>query len=105
LQSFNEAGLTAPDQLNVSAPEIDFRQRSPIQGNKAIIEHISKNFRFPTAKGFESFVFVSQLMQGLAIKFGVEHWRRLRPYCMGTIYWQVRPTPTKQVKACPDVFL
>jgi len=66
---------------------MEYRQRSPIQGNKAIIEHILKNFRMP--KGFEEFIYLSQVLQALSIKAGVEHWRRIKPFCMGTIYWQL----------------
>ena len=39
--------------------------------------------------GFENFVYLSQVQQGLAIKTAVEHWRHLRPVCMGTLYWQL----------------
>jgi beta-mannosidase len=46
-----------------------------------------RNFRFPTT--FQSFVYLSQLVQALAIKTAVEHWRRLKPYCSGTLYWQL----------------
>jgi len=75
------------DDWNVNSPALDFRQRSPLLGNKAIVEHIMRQFRFPV--GFENFVYVSQILQALAIKTAVEHWRRLKPYCMGTIYWQL----------------
>ena len=37
---------------------------------------------------FENLVYASQLLQADAIKYGVEHFRRERGYCMGSIYWQ-----------------
>jgi beta-mannosidase len=46
-------------------------------------------FRLPA--GFEAFVYVSQVLQAEAIRYGVEHWRRNRNgnRCMGAVYWQL----------------
>src|SRR5262249_3679304 len=40
-------------------------------------------------KDFESFLYVSQVMQAEAIKVGAEHLRRQRPRTMGSLYWQL----------------
>ncbi|HBC87730.1 MAG TPA: hypothetical protein DCZ94_12295 [Lentisphaeria bacterium] len=74
------------DQFNVTSPVMEHHQRN-FGGNSKIIEMFSRYFRLP--EGFENFVYLSQVMQGIAIKTAVEHWRRLRPDCMGTIYWQL----------------
>ena len=55
-------------------------------GNKKIIMYLADNYLYPTS--FEALVYASQLLQADAIKYGVEHFRRCRPYCMGSIYWQ-----------------
>lgn len=55
-------------------------------GNKKILMYLADNYLYPTS--FESLVYASQLLQADAIKYGVEHFRRCRPYCMGSIYWQ-----------------
>ncbi len=34
-------------------------------------------------------LWLSQILQGMAIKYAVEHWRRSRPRGMGTLYWQL----------------
>jgi beta-mannosidase len=47
----------------------------------------TRYFRVP--EGFESFVYLSQVQQAMAIRTAVEHWRSLRPRCMGTLYWQL----------------
>jgi beta-mannosidase len=47
-------------------------------------------FRFP--KDFPSFVYLSQIQQGLAIRTAVDYWRSLKPHCMGTLYWQLNDT-------------
>ncbi|HCE42798.1 MAG TPA: hypothetical protein DET40_04560 [Lentisphaeria bacterium] len=74
------------NQFNVTSPVMEHHQRN-VGGNSKIIEMFSRYFRLP--EGFENFVFLSQVMQGIAIKTAVEHWRRLRPRCMGIIYWQL----------------
>jgi len=74
------------DQFNVSAPVMEHHQRNR-GGNSKITEMFTRYFRFP--ERFENFVYLSQVQQALAIKTGVEHWRHLRPTCMGTVYWQL----------------
>lgn len=74
------------DQLNVTAPIMEHHQRN-VGGNSKITEMFTRYFRMPD--GFENFVYLSQVQQGLAIKTAVEHWRHLRPVCMGTLYWQL----------------
>lgn len=80
--------IADPDEdLNVTSAAMEFRQRSPAMGNKAIIEHISRHFKMPTS--FENFVYISQVLQALSIKTASEHWRRCKPKCMGVVYWQL----------------
>ena len=74
------------NQFNVTSPIMEHHQRNH-GGNSKIIDMFSRNFRLP--EGFANFVYLSQVQQGLAIKTAVEHWRRLRPNCMGVIYWQL----------------
>lgn len=38
---------------------------------------------------FEDFVYVGLVLQGHGIRHGLEAHRRNRPYCMGTLYWQL----------------
>ncbi|OGV55901.1 MAG: hypothetical protein A2X49_07910 [Lentisphaerae bacterium GWF2_52_8] len=73
-------------ELNVTNPVMEHHQRNG-GGNSKIIEMMSRYFRMP--EGFENFVYLSQVQQALAIKTASEHWRRLRPHCMGVIYWQL----------------
>ena len=55
-------------------------------GNKKILMYMADNYLYPVT--FETLVYASQLLQADAIKYGVEHFRRKRGYCMGSIYWQ-----------------
>lgn len=56
-------------------------------GNDRILGYISQQFRLPDS--FQSFLYVSQVMQSEAVRYGVEHWRRSRGRCMGALYWQI----------------
>jgi len=80
------ATYAAPDQCNLTAPVMEHHQRNP-GGNSKIIEMFSRYFRMP--EGFENFVYLSQVQQGVAIRTAVEYWRSLRPVCMGALYWQI----------------
>ena len=55
-------------------------------GNGKILRYLSDNYLYPAK--FEDLVYASQLLQADAIKYGVEHFRRERGFCMGSIYWQ-----------------
>ena len=52
-----------------------------------MVAMFEKNFRMPST--FNAFLELSQIQQAIAIKTGVEYWRTLRPYCMGTLFWQL----------------
>ena len=56
-------------------------------GNGKILSYLSDTYLYPTS--FENIVYASQMLQADAIKYGVEHFRRNRGVCMGSIYWQV----------------
>ncbi|MDD3819077.1 MAG: glycoside hydrolase family 2 protein, partial [Actinomycetota bacterium] len=49
--------------------------------------YLSETFKYP--ENFESLLYTSQILQAEAIKYGVEHWRRNRGRCMGSLYWQL----------------
>lgn len=55
--------------------------------NGKIMNYMQQTFRYPTS--FDGFLFASQLLQGEAIRYGVEHFRRNRGRCMGAVYWQL----------------
>ena len=56
-------------------------------GNEKIVSNIADKFIYP--EKFEDLVYASQIIQGEAIKYGVEHFRRNRHRCKGSIYWQL----------------
>ncbi len=62
-------------------------QKHP-RGNALIAEYMKRDYRVPKAN-FEHFVYVSQLLQAEGMRVGIEAHRRAKPYCMGTLYWQL----------------
>ena len=75
--------------MNIASPVMESHQKN-VGGNERIAGTMFRYFRFP--KDFPSFVYLSQIQQGLAIQTAVEFWRSLKPHCMGTLYWQLNDT-------------
>lgn len=61
-------------------------QRNP-KGNQLIKQYMDLYFREP--KDFPSFLYLSQVLQAEAMKTAIEAHRRKKPFCMGTLYWQM----------------
>ncbi len=55
-------------------------------GNGKLMRYLSDYYLYPSK--FENLVYATQLLQADAIKYGVEHFRRERGWCMGSCYWQ-----------------
>ncbi|WP_432348113.1 glycoside hydrolase family 2 protein [Shinella yambaruensis] len=81
--------FAAPKDMNIASPVMQSHQKNA-GGNERIAGTMFRYFRFP--KDFESFVYLSQIQQGLAIRTAVDYWRSLKPHCMGTLYWQLNDT-------------
>ncbi|WP_195571269.1 beta-mannosidase [Paenibacillus sp. 1001270B_150601_E10] len=56
-------------------------------GNDKMRAYMEKYLRLPN--DFYGFIYMSQIMQAEAMKSAIEAHRRSRPYCMGTLYWQL----------------
>jgi beta-mannosidase len=56
-------------------------------GYEIIDEYLLRDYKKP--KDFESYAYVSQLLQAKGILMGIEAHRRAKPACMGTMYWQL----------------
>ena len=73
------------DELNAFSRVVENHQKCKA-GNRKILMYLADNYLYPLS--FETLVYASQLLQADAIKYGVEHFRRNRGYCMGSLYWQ-----------------
>ncbi|QSF45701.1 beta-mannosidase [Paenibacillus tianjinensis] len=57
------------------------------RGNLLIKEYM--DIYLPEPKDFRSFLYMSQILQAEAMRVAIESHRRNKPYCMGTLYWQM----------------
>jgi beta-mannosidase len=57
------------------------------RGNLLIKEYM--DMYLPQPKDFKAFLYMSQILQAEAIRMAIESHRRNKPYCMGTLYWQM----------------
>jgi beta-mannosidase len=78
--------FTAPQDLDVVSPVMQAHQKNA-GGNERIRTYMLREYHEP--RDFESFLYVSQVLQAEAIKVGAEHLRRQRPRTMGSLYWQL----------------
>ena len=78
--------ITLPEDRNIFSRVMEMHQRNA-GANAKIISYLSQTFLYPT--DFATLLYASQLLQAEAIKYGVEHMRRNRGRCMGTLYWQL----------------
>lgn len=89
-QSFPEL-----DSVLKYAPETELALESDImlahqkngRGNQLIKEYM--DLYLPDPKDFKSFLYMSQVLQAQAIQTAIEAHRVHKPYCMGTLYWQM----------------
>ena len=56
-------------------------------GWQLIQSYLDRYYR--EAKCFESYIYTTQLLQAMAFQITIEAERRSKPYCMGTLYWQL----------------
>ncbi|MCM1335209.1 MAG: hypothetical protein NC084_11105 [Bacteroides sp.] len=81
VRSFAEEG-----DLNLCSPVLENHQKCTA-GNEKLLYYIAQHCRYPYS--FEKLIYASQLVQSDAIRSNVEHMRRKRGKCMGSLYWQV----------------
>lgn len=78
--------FTLPEERNIFSRTMEMHQRN-CAANGKILNYLSATYLFP--KDFEAMLYASQLLQADAIRYGVEHFRRHRGRCMGTVVWQL----------------
>lgn len=86
--------FTKEEDRNAFSEVMESHQKN-IDANSKLISYISKYFLFP--KDMESFMYLTQILQAISVKYGVEHFRRNRGACMGALYWQMNdswPAPS-----------
>ncbi len=77
---------TSRADRDIESPIMLAHQRHP-RGNQLVREYMLREY--PQPKDFDSFLYVSQVLQAEGIRVGAEHLRRIRPHNMGSLYWQI----------------
>lgn len=78
--------FTLPEDRNIFSYVMEKHQRNS-SANGKIMNYMEQTFLYPGS--FDTVLYASQLLQAEAIRYGVEHFRRNRGRCMGTVIWQL----------------
>lgn len=78
--------FTMPEDRNIFSRVMEMHQRN-VAANGKIMNYLAATYLYPT--DFEMLLYASQLLQADAIRYGIEHFRRQRGRCMGTVVWQL----------------
>lgn len=78
--------FTEPEDRNIFSYVMEKHQRNS-SANGKIMNYMEQTFLYPSS--FDTVLYASQLLQAEAIRYGVEHFRRNRGRCMGTVIWQL----------------
>ncbi len=72
--------------LNFNSTAVKNHQKHPT-GYQTITNYMERDYFVP--KDFEKYIYVSQLLQAQGMKTAIESHRIAKPYCMGTLFWQL----------------
>lgn len=89
-QSFPELDTVlkyAPEEQLELESKVMLAHQKNGRGNQLIKEYMGQYL--PDPRDFKSFLYMSQILQAQAIETAIEAHRRHKPYCMGTLYWQM----------------
>lgn len=78
--------ITSESELNLSSESVKSHQKHNT-GYRTIQTYMERDYIVPTK--FEDYIYVSQLLQAEGMKTAIEAHRRAKPYCMGTLFWQL----------------
>lgn len=74
------------DPLTPTSPGVLHHQKAA-DGNGKLARGLAGHFPAPST--FDDWHWATQLNQARAITYGIEHFRSLKPLCMGTVLWQL----------------
>lgn len=78
--------VVAKEEFNFTSEAFKNHQKHPT-GFETIKEYMNRDFPVPTS--MEKYNYVSQLLQAHGMKIAIEAHRLAKPYCMGSLYWQL----------------
>jgi beta-mannosidase len=74
------------EPLSPTSPGVVHHQKA-LDGNTKLLRGLAEHL--PQPETFDDWHYYTQLNQARAMAFGVQRFRALMPYCMGTIVWQL----------------
>ena len=80
------ATFAEPKDYAIESEVMNAHQKASI-GNALIKKTMALYYDVP--EDFEELVYKGLVLQGFGIRHGIEAHRRNRPYCMGSLYWQL----------------
>lgn len=95
ISEFGFQGMPAPSTIDsyleeeqrfLGSPAMATHQKHA-RGYELIKHYMERSYPYP--KDFDGFAYLSQVQQADYMKIAVEHFRSLKPKCMGVLYWQL----------------
>lgn len=80
------ATFASPEDYALESEVMNAHQKATI-GNFLIKKTMGLYYKVP--EDFDQLVYMGLVLQGVGVRQGLEAHRRNRPYCMGTLYWQL----------------
>lgn len=80
------ATFASPEDYALESDVMNAHQKATI-GNFLIKKTMGLYYKVP--EDFDQLVYMGLVLQGVGVRHGLEAHRRNRPYCMGTLYWQL----------------
>lgn len=78
--------LTASDSISLADPAFKTHQKHA-RGDQLIATYMERDYIVP--ENDLDYVYTSQLVQARGITLGIEAHRSAKPYCMGSLFWQL----------------
>ena len=75
-----------PKDWDINSDVMLAHQRGGQNANNRIKNYLDASY--PQPKDFQSLLYMTQILQGDAIRIAIEAHRRDKPYCMGSLFWQ-----------------
>ncbi|MFQ5603078.1 MAG: glycoside hydrolase family 2 protein [bacterium] len=77
--------ITAPEDRHPQSEIMEFHNKQ-IEGQERLFRFLAGHVTLPTS--FEDFIYKCQVVQGEALKYCIEHWRRHKFHTAGALIWQ-----------------
>lgn len=87
--------------LDLNSEAVKNHQKHAI-GYQTILKYMERDFIVP--KDFSQFIYTSQLLQAKGMRTAIEAHRIAKPYCMGTLFWQLNDCWPVTSWSCLDYY-